>query len=154
MPHTPRTVPRTPRCLALCKDRVWSWQLMINASVNSWIVMPYINSFLNSIYVFGIYYFKIHKWHSLFIFVKRYCTFLQLKYELWSQLNFNKFETSLYIRTLYWSMLLYLFAVFLVHMVTMCLNPLTLKMSWVILLTVCHTIYVMLVWRIWNWINQ
>ena len=36
------------------------------------------------------------------------------------------------------------------HGYHMCLNPLTLKMSWVILLTVCHTIYVMLVWRIWN----
>ena len=33
-------------------------------------------------------------------------------------------------------------------------NPLTPKISWVILLTVCHTIHIMLVWRIWNWINQ
>ena len=33
-------------------------------------------------------------------------------------------------------------------------NPLTPKISWVILPTVCHTIYVMIVWRIWNWINQ
>ena len=32
----------------------------------------------------------------------------------------------------------------------MCLNPLTLKISLVILLTVCHTISVMLGWRIWN----
>ena len=29
-------------------------------------------------------------------------------------------------------------------------NPLTPKISLVILLTACHTIYVMLVWRIWN----
>ena len=34
-----------------------------------------------------------------------------------------------------------------------CLNPLTPKISLVILLTVCHTILVMLVWRIWYWIN-
>ena len=34
------------------------------------------------------------------------------------------------------------------------LSPLTPKISWVILSTVCHTIYVMIVWRIWNWINQ
>ena len=33
-------------------------------------------------------------------------------------------------------------------------NPLTPKISLVILLTVCNTILVMLVWRIWNWINQ
>ena len=33
-------------------------------------------------------------------------------------------------------------------------NPLTPKISSVILPTVCHTIHVMLVWRIWNWINQ
>ena len=50
--------------------------------------------------------------------------------------------------------MLYLFAVFLVHMITMCLNPLTLKISSVILLTVCHTIYVMLFWRIRDCINQ
>ena len=31
------------------------------------------------------------------------------------------------------------------------LNP---KISLIILLTVCYTIYVMLVWRIWNWINH
>ena len=35
----------------------------------------------------------------------------------YTKLNFNEFETSLYIRTLYWSML-HLFAVFLVHMIT------------------------------------
>ena len=29
-----------------------------------------------------------------------------------------------------------------------------LTLSLVILLAVCHTIYVMLVWRIWNWINH
>ena len=40
------------------------------------------------------------------------------------------------------------------HDYHMCLNPLTPKLSWVILLIVCHTIYVMLVWRIWNRINQ
>ena len=33
------------------------------------------------------------------------------------------------------------------------LNPLTPKISLVILLTVCHTVLVMLVWRIWYWIN-
>ena len=32
-------------------------------------------------------------------------------------------------------------------------NPLTPKISLIILLTVCHTIHIMLVWRIWNWIN-
>ena len=34
-----------------------------------------------------------------------------------------------------------------------CLNPLTPKISLVILLTVCHMILIMLVWRIWYWIN-
>ena len=34
------------------------------------------------------------------------------------------------------------------------LNPLTLKILLLILLTVCHEINRMLVWRIWNWINQ
>ena len=34
------------------------------------------------------------------------------------------------------------------------INSLTPNISWIILLTVCHTIYVMLVWRIWNLINQ
>ena len=38
--------------------------------------------------------------------------------------------------------------------ITDVLNPLTPKISLVILLTVCHTIQVMLVRRIWNWINQ
>ena len=33
------------------------------------------------------------------------------------------------------------------------INPFTSKMSIVILLTVCHTILVMLVGRIWSWIN-
>ena len=33
------------------------------------------------------------------------------------------------------------------------INPFTSKISIVILLTVCHTILVMLVWRIWSWIN-
>ena len=33
------------------------------------------------------------------------------------------------------------------------LNPLTPKISLVILLTVSHTVLVMLVWRIWYWIN-
>ena len=32
-------------------------------------------------------------------------------------------------------------------------NPLTPKVSLVILLTVCQTVLVMLVWRIWFWIN-
>ena len=32
------------------------------------------------------------------------------------------------------------------------INPFTSKISIVILLTVCHTILVMLVWRIWSWI--
>ena len=32
-------------------------------------------------------------------------------------------------------------------------NPLTPKISLAILLTVCHTVLVMLVWRIWYWIN-
>ena len=33
-------------------------------------------------------------------------------------------------------------------------NPLTPKISLVILLTVSHTIHMKLVWRIWNWINK
>ena len=33
------------------------------------------------------------------------------------------------------------------------LNPLTLKISLVILLTVCQMILIMLVWRMWYWIN-
>ena len=33
------------------------------------------------------------------------------------------------------------------------LNPVTPKISLVILLTVCHTIHIMLDWRIWNWVN-
>ena len=33
------------------------------------------------------------------------------------------------------------------------INPVTPKISFVILLTVCHTVLVMLVWRIWYWIN-
>ena len=33
------------------------------------------------------------------------------------------------------------------------LHPLTPKISLVILLTVCHTVLMMLVWRIWYWIN-
>ena len=33
-------------------------------------------------------------------------------------------------------------------------NPLTPKISLVILLTVCHTVLVMFVWRIWCWINS
>ena len=33
------------------------------------------------------------------------------------------------------------------------LNPLTPKISLVILLTVCQMILIMLVWRIWYWIN-
>ena len=32
-------------------------------------------------------------------------------------------------------------------------NPLTPMILLVILLTVCHTVLVMLVWRIWYWIN-
>ena len=32
-------------------------------------------------------------------------------------------------------------------------NPFTSKISLIILLTVCHTVLVMLVWRIWFWIN-
>ena len=32
-------------------------------------------------------------------------------------------------------------------------NPLTPKISLVILLTLCHIVLVMLVWRIWCWIN-
>ena len=32
-------------------------------------------------------------------------------------------------------------------------NPLTPKISFIILLTVCHLAFVMLVWRIWYWIN-
>ena len=34
------------------------------------------------------------------------------------------------------------------------LNPFTPKISLAILLTVCHNILIMLVWRIWYWINQ
>ena len=33
------------------------------------------------------------------------------------------------------------------------INPFTSKISIVILRTVCHTILVMVVWRIWSWIN-
>ena len=32
-------------------------------------------------------------------------------------------------------------------------NPFTPKISLVILLTVCHIVLVMLVWRIWSWVN-
>ena len=32
-------------------------------------------------------------------------------------------------------------------------DPFTTKISLVILLTVCHTVLVMFVWRIWYWIN-
>ena len=32
-------------------------------------------------------------------------------------------------------------------------DPFTPKISLVILLTVCHTVLVMFVWRIWYWIN-
>ena len=46
--------------------------------------------------------------------------------------------------------MLYLLTVFLIHMITICVSPLTTKISLVILLTVGPTIYVMLVWRIWN----
>ena len=35
----------------------------------------------------------------------------------------------------------------------MSLYSLTPKISLIILLTVCNTIHMMLVWRIWNWIN-
>ena len=34
------------------------------------------------------------------------------------------------------------------------INPLTTMISLVILLTVCLTVHAMLIWRIWNWINQ
>ena len=44
---------------------------------------------------------------------------LTIKSESWSQLNFDEFETSFHIRTLYWNIVLYLFAVFLVHMTTL-----------------------------------
>ena len=44
------------------------------------------------------------------------CRFRSKKRATSSQLNFNEFETSLYIRTLYWRMLR-LFAVFLVYMI-------------------------------------
>ena len=38
--------------------------------------------------------------------------------------------------------------------IVVCLfNPLTPKISSVILLTVCHSVLVRLVWRIWYWIN-
>ena len=40
--------------------------------------------------------------------------------ESWSQLNFNEFENSFCIRTLYWNIMLYLFAVSLVHMTSLC----------------------------------
>ena len=33
------------------------------------------------------------------------------------------------------------------------INPLTLKISLVILLPVCHIVLLMLIWRIWYWIN-
>ena len=35
----------------------------------------------------------------------------------------------------------------------LCLNSLTPKISVVIPLTICHTVVVMLIWRIWYWIN-
>ena len=34
------------------------------------------------------------------------------------------------------------------------INPLTPKISLVNLLTVCHTVLMMLFWRIWYWINN
>ena len=37
---------------------------------------------------------------------------------------------------------------------TVRINPLSPKISLASLLTVCYTIHLMLVWRIWNWINQ
>ena len=39
------------------------------------------------------------------------------------------------------------------QLLVFCFNSLTPKMSLAILLTVCHTVLVMLVWRIWDWIN-
>ena len=94
--------------------------------------------------------FAAIKWHSLFIHVKRYYTFLKLISESWSHRNFNEFETSLYIRTLYWSMYVYLPSIWYIWLH----DPWTFNISLVILFTVCHTTYVMLGWRIWNWINQ
>ena len=98
--------------------------------------------------VFGIYYFRIHEWHSLFIFVKRHYTFLSLKSVLWSQWVWNfilKKNTLLQYVT---------FVCWYINDYHTCLNPLALKISLVILLTVCHTIHVMLGWRIWNRIDQ
>ena len=46
------------------------WQLMIKTSVNRYAIFYWFFKF--HLFVFGIYYFKIHKWHSLFILVKRY----------------------------------------------------------------------------------
>ena len=109
--------------------------------------MPYFSSlFKFHVQVFCIYYFKIHKWHSLFIHVKRYYTFLKLKSESWSQLNFNEFETSLYIRTLY----IYLLSFWYIWLH----NSLTFKVSSAILFGVCRTINVMFGWRVWNWIKH
>ena len=110
--------------------------------------MPYFSSIFMKfhIQVFGIYYFRIHKWHSLLTHVKSYYTFLKLKSESWSQLNFNEFETSLYIRTLY----IYLLSFWYIWLH----NSLTFKVSSAILFAVCHTIYVMFGWRVWNWIKH
>ena len=39
------------------------------------------------------------------------------------------------------------------QMLVFCFNSLTPKISLVIHLAVCHTVLMMLVWRIWDWIN-
>ena len=50
----------------------------------------------------------------------------------------------MYIRKLFWSTQ---------HLTKTCFNPLMPKISIVILLTAHHMDLVMLVWRIWYWIN-
>ena len=52
----------------------------------------------------------------------------------------------------YWLCML-MVCFFVVSNGTVTLNPLTPKISIVILLTVCHTVLVMLVWRIWYGIS-
>ena len=55
------------------------------------------------------------------------------------------------------NMYVVIFVSLVVHIIwsapVLCLNSLTPKISLVILFTVCHTVVVMLIWRIWYWIN-
>ena len=126
----PRSFSQSLFYISLC-------QPMFKISVNRY--MPYFSSlFKFHLWVFlHLLYFKIHKWLSLFIHVKRYYTSLN---HAWSQLNSNEFETSLYREHFIEVCYIYLLSFWYIWLH----NPLTFKISLVILFTVCHTIYVML----------